>query len=160
MSSIDTTRRTTQIAYWGTTGLAVLAMAVGGVADLTRSPQVVAGMAHLGYPAYFVTLLGVWKVLGAAALVAPRFPRLKEWAYAGILFDLTGAAVSHAASGDPVAKVLVPLVLAALVMASWALRPASRRLPSATAAPSAAEPATAMAAAARGQVGLGAATAR
>jgi hypothetical protein len=161
MSSIDTTSRSTKIAYWGTTGLAALAMASGGVADIARSPQVLAGMAHLGYPAYFVTLLGVWKVLGAAALVAPRFPRLKEWAYAGILFDLTGAAFSHAASGDPAGKVLVPLVLAGLLMASWALRPASRRLPSATtAAPSAAKPATATVASGQGAVGLDAATAR
>jgi len=74
------------------------------------------------------TLLGVWKLLGAAAIAAPGLPRLKEWAYAGVLFDLSGAAFSHASSGDPAAKVAVPLVLLGLAAVSWAFRPASRRL--------------------------------
>jgi uncharacterized membrane protein YphA (DoxX/SURF4 family) len=85
-------------------------------------------MAALGYPAYFVTILGAWKLLGGLALLAPRLPRLKEWAYAGIAFDLTGAAFSHAAVGHPAAKVIAPLVILGLAAASWALRPASRRL--------------------------------
>lgn len=119
------------IGYWVTTGLIGFAFLAGGAADASGSPQVVEGMTHLGYPAYFTTLLGIWKVLGAAALVVPRFPRLKEWAYAGVVFDLTGAAVSHAASGDPAGKVITPLVLLALAAASWVLRPESRRLPSA-----------------------------
>ena len=119
------------MGYWATTGLVAAAFLLGGVADLARGEQVVAGMSHLGYPLYVATILGVWKVLGAAALLAPRFPRLKEWAYAGMVFDLTGAAVSHAATGDPAANVATPLVLLGLVAASWALRPASRRLASA-----------------------------
>jgi hypothetical protein len=84
-------------------------------------------MAELGYPAYFVTILGIWKVLGGLAILAPRRPLLKEWAYAGIAFDLTGAAFSHAAVGQPMVKVIVPLVLLGIAVASWALRPASRR---------------------------------
>ena len=96
------------IAYWVTTGLVAAMFVLGGVMDFGRSPQVVEGMAHLGYPGYFAALLGVWKVLGAIALLAPGFPRLKEWAYAGIVFDLTGAAVSHAASGDDVGKIVTP----------------------------------------------------
>ncbi|TKD11793.1 DoxX family protein [Polyangium fumosum] len=118
------------IGYWVATGLLGFAFAAGGLGDLSRSPQVMEGMAHLGYPAYFATILGAWKVLGAVALLVPRFPRLKEWAYAGIIFDLTGAAASHAASGDPAGKVITPLVLVAIAAASWALRPASRKLPS------------------------------
>jgi uncharacterized membrane protein YphA (DoxX/SURF4 family) len=117
------------VAYWGTTGLVGVGFAVGGLSDLARSPEIVAAMSHLGYPVYFLTILGAWKLLGAAALLAPRFPRLKEWAYAGMFFDLTGAAASHAASSDPVAKVVTPLVLLALVIGSWALRPESRKLP-------------------------------
>ena len=85
-------------------------------------------MAALGYPAYFVTILGARKLLGGLALLAPRLPRLKEWAYAGIAFDLTGAAFSHAAVAHPAAKVIAPLVILGLAAASWALRPASRRL--------------------------------
>jgi hypothetical protein len=85
-------------------------------------------MAELGYPAYLLGVLGVWKLLGAAVLLLPRLVLLKEWAYAGIAFDLSGAAVSHAAIGHPLAKVAVPAVLLALAACSWALRPADRRL--------------------------------
>jgi hypothetical protein len=111
-------------AYWGATLLTAFAFLAGGVADLARGPALVSGMAHLGYPSYFMLILGAWKVLGALAVVAPRLPRLKEWAYAGMFFDLTGAALSHASVGDPAAKVLVPLVILAIAAASWALRPA------------------------------------
>jgi hypothetical protein len=121
-------KRSNHIAYWVTTGLTAAAFAMGGLVDLARGADVVAGMQHLGYPLYFASILGVWKVLGALALVAPGTARLKEWAYAGMFFDLTGAAVSHASSGDPAAKILTPLVILALVAASWALRPASRKL--------------------------------
>lgn len=120
--------KTEKIGYWATTGLVAFAFAFGGVMDLARPPEVMAGIEALGYPAYFALIIGVWKVLGAAALLAPRLPRLKEWAYAGMVFDLTGAAASHAAVGDPAAKVIVPLVLLALVVASYVLRPAGRAL--------------------------------
>jgi len=116
------------IGYWVATGLAALAFAFGGAMDVSRSPDVVAGMAHLGYPIYLATLLGIWKLLGAVALLVPGFPRIKEWAYAGMFFDLTGASVSHAASGDPAGNVITPLVILAIVGASYLLRPESRRL--------------------------------
>ena len=123
------------IGYWVTTGLLAAAFAAGGVGDLTRGPDMVAGMAHLGYPAYLLLILGVWKVLGAVAVLAPGLPRLKEWAYAGMVFDLTGAAFSHAAAGDAAGKVITPLVLCGLVAASWALRPDSRKLAAPASAP-------------------------
>lgn len=116
------------IGYWLATGLVAFALGTGGVADVMRVPPVVEGMTHLGYPVYFCVILGVWKVLGAGALLAPGMPRLKEWAYAGAVFDLTGAAASHAAAGDDAAKLIAPLVLTALALLSWTLRPASRRL--------------------------------
>lgn len=119
-----------KIAYALTTGLVALAFLAGGVFDLLRTPEVLEGMSHLGYPVYFASIIGLWKVLGAIAIVAPGFPRLKEWAYAGIFFDLTGAAVSHAAVGDPASNVIAPLVILALTAASWALRPDSRKLAS------------------------------
>jgi hypothetical protein len=84
-------------------------------------------LAHLGYPVYVLTILGWWKVLGAIVLLAPRLPRLKEWAYAGTVFDLTGAAASFALRGDS-AGLSGPLFLAVLALASWALRPPSRTL--------------------------------
>ncbi|MER2562556.1 MAG: DoxX family protein [Myxococcaceae bacterium] len=117
----------TVIAYWVATSLLVLTFVSGGVMDLQQTPEMLEGMKALGYPAYFATLLGLWKLSGALALVVPGFGRVKEWAYAGMFFDLTGAAVSHAAVGDPLGKVLVPLVLTGVLVASWALRPSSRR---------------------------------
>jgi uncharacterized membrane protein YphA (DoxX/SURF4 family) len=115
-----------KIGYWAATGLLALAFAFGGAVDFARTPDVEAGLAHLGYPGYFASILGLWKVLGAIAIVVPRFPRLKEWAYAGMLFDLTGAAASHALVGDPVSHIVVPLVLLLPLAASWALRPEGR----------------------------------
>jgi hypothetical protein len=120
-----------KLGYWITTALVALAFASGGVFDILKPPPVAATMAHLGYPVYVAVILGAWKLLGTAALLAPGLPRLKEWAYAGILFDLTGAAASHAAVGDGAKAVATPLVILALALASWALRPASRRLASA-----------------------------
>lgn len=116
------------IAYWITTGLVALAFAFGGAMDLSGSAEVLAGMAHLGYPAYFATVIGVWKILAVVALLAPGLPRLKEWAYAGIVFDLTGAAISHLAVGDGMGKAAAPIILCVLAAASWALRPSTRIL--------------------------------
>jgi hypothetical protein len=120
--------KTQDVLYWSSTALAALAFAAGGLFDLSGAPAVASTLAQLGYPAYLATLLGAWKVLGAIAIVAPRAARIKEWAYAGMFFDLTGAAVSHLAVGDPAGKVLTPLVILGLVLASWALRPASRKV--------------------------------
>ena len=120
--------KTKSIIYWITTVLAAFSMR-GGVAQLARVPGVVDGFVRvLGYPPYFVTILGFWKVLGAIAILVPRFPRLKEWAYAGIIFDLTGAAASSAAVGGGAFHILAPLAIAGITMASWALRPQSRTI--------------------------------
>ncbi len=116
------------IAYWTATALIALALLSGGVASVARAEPNVRGMAELGYPAYLLLVLGAWKLLGALVLLAPRLTLLKEWAYAGIAFDLSGAAFSHAAIGHPAGKVAVPLVLLAIAFCSWALRPADRRL--------------------------------
>jgi len=94
---------------------------------LVSGPLVVDVVTHLGYPVYVLTILGCWKLLGGVALLVPRFPHLKEWAYAGIFFELTGAAASHAARGDW-RELTAPLILAALTVASWALRPPNRTL--------------------------------
>jgi uncharacterized membrane protein YphA (DoxX/SURF4 family) len=95
-----------------------------GVANVLRAPSAIAGLKHLGYPAYFATILGVWKLLGCAAILSPKHPRLKEWAYAGMFFSLTGAAFSHTVSGDPIGKILFPVVLLGFVMTSWTLQSA------------------------------------
>lgn len=121
------------IVYWLTTILGPTSFAIGGTLFLTHGEQPVASMTHLGYPAYMLYILGIWKLLGAIVITVPKFPLLKEWAYAGFFFELTGAAASHAFSGDPLvgngpAQVISPLFFLVLVCLSWALRPASRRL--------------------------------
>lgn len=115
------------IAYWVTTGIIVSLMLSGGVMQIARSHDAVEGIVRLGYPVYFVVVLGIWKVLGSVALLAPKMPLVKEWAYAGFFFDLTGAAVSHASMSSSAANVVGPLVFAGLAIASWALRPEARR---------------------------------
>ena len=114
------------VGYWVTTGLLAAGFLAAGAAELASDPGALASTVALGYPAYVLTVLGAWKVLSVPALLAPRLPRLKEWAYAGIFFDLTGAAASHAFSGDPPGRIATPLVLLLVAAASWILRPPSR----------------------------------
>ena len=118
------------VAYWATTVLVAFFIGSGGVAQWIQYRGNVHGVVPvLGYPMYFFAILAFWKVLGAIAILVPRFPRLKEWAYAGIFFDLTGAAASCAAVGGYgvyAFHVLAPLLLAVLAVTSWALRPESR----------------------------------
>ena len=121
--------RSHMIAYWVTTALVVFELAMGGVWDVLRVPQVRSLIERLGYPQYFLIILGIWKLLGAVALVIPRFPRLKEWAYAGVFFDLTGAVASQWAAGLVEAGTMAyPILMTGVAVASWALRPPSRRL--------------------------------
>jgi hypothetical protein len=128
ITKIDRDRsRRRLIAYWIATGIIAAEFAVGGVMDLLRLPPFFAIAKHLGYPDYFPVILGFWKVLGVAAVLAPRFPILKEWAYAGMFFTMTGAAVSHVAVGDPIMMLVAPIIFTGLVAASWALRPVAQR---------------------------------
>ena len=117
-----------KIAYWIVTGLLAAGMLSGGFAQLSRAQQTVDGIVHLGYPAYFLSILGVWKILGVIALLIPNFKLVKEWAYAGFFFAMTGAVISHIASGDGIKEFAAPLIFAILVVVSWYLRPANRRL--------------------------------
>ncbi len=116
------------IGYWATTAFLAFTVLSGGAAELAHRRDNVEGLVLLGYPVYFATIIGFWKVLGGITVLAPRFPRLKEWAYAGIFFNMTGAAASHAASGDAAWHVIVTGSLAVLAVASWALRPPDRTL--------------------------------
>lgn len=120
--------------YWMTTSLIALETFVGGVMDLTHGrtgvvsgPLVTQVVTGLGYPVYVLAILGIFKIPGAVTIVAPGFVRLKEWAYAGIVFELSGAVASHAACGNW-GDLIAPLSLLCLAIASWALRPASRVL--------------------------------
>ena len=120
------------IVYWTTTVLVALPIGSGGVSQIWQFRANPHGVVpQLGYPLYFFAILGIWKVLGAIAILVPGFPRLKEWAYAGIFFDLTGAAASCTAVGGYGAyafHVIAPLILTGFTVASWALRPESRTI--------------------------------
>jgi uncharacterized membrane protein YphA (DoxX/SURF4 family) len=115
--------------YWLATTAMAAELAVGGIWDIMRLPSVRDLVMHLGYPSYFLVLLGSWKVLGAIALLIPRRPLLKEWAYAGAFFTYTGAIASHLTTGYDLAEVVPLAILTALTALSWALRPPSRRTP-------------------------------
>ena len=116
------------ISYWVVTAMVGFFIGSGGAAELARVPGNVEGLVQLGYPEYFATIIGFWKVLGAIAILVPGFPRLKEWAYAGIFFNMTGAAATGLFTHSAEWHVIVDIVLASLTVVSWALRPASRRL--------------------------------
>ena len=120
---------TKNVGYWSVTGLFAVARTASGVADVMGAEPVAQVMSGLGYPAYFAPILGVWKLLGVAAVLAPGFPLLKEWAYAGFFFTLSGAAVSHLLAGDPPGATVPALVLLLLTTGSYLLRPARRRQP-------------------------------
>jgi uncharacterized membrane protein YphA (DoxX/SURF4 family) len=124
-----------RITYWISTIWLSLGMLATGMQQLLKvqsegavAPPGVYGIKELGYPVYFLTIIGIWKILGVAALLIPKFPLLKEWAYAGFFFLTTGAIFSHAASGNSVNEVLPSLLLLALTIVSWYFRPATRKL--------------------------------
>jgi hypothetical protein len=120
-------RRT--LAYWSTTGLFCAALGFSGFAHLGRVELVAESMGALGYPGYFMTILGTAKLGGVVALLAPRLPLLKEWAYAGFTFNLVGATASHVLAGDPFSEAIRPSLILLVAFASYLLRPADRRLP-------------------------------
>ncbi len=128
-SSIDRTgaARRLRIAAWVTTGAFALMMTFSGILYLVGPPAIVTGIQHLGYPPYFVRLLGIAKLLGVAAILAPRTRTLREWGYAGFTFDLVAATASHLLSGDGVAHAAPATFSLALGLASYFLRRTARR---------------------------------
>jgi uncharacterized membrane protein YphA (DoxX/SURF4 family) len=115
------------VSYGILTTLVVLELIVGGIGDVLHLQVLAEGIRRIGYPVYFLTILGTWKILGGLALTWPGLPRLKEWAYAGVFFLTTGAAISHAVCGEW-GHVIAPASIAVLRIVSWALRPQSRML--------------------------------
>ena len=116
------------IWYWIITALLSLCIFTGGLFQALLLKGVVQGFKPLGYPLYFISLIGIWKVLGVIAILVPKFPLLKEWAYAGIFFTMTGAVISHIASNDISVQIISPIVLAIFTVLSWYLRPADRKI--------------------------------
>lgn len=117
-----------KIIYWISTLWLALGMLSSGIVQLLHVKDEVAFILDLGYPAYFLTLLGIWKILGVTATLVPRFPLLKEWAYAGFFFTASGAIFSHVAAGSPASDLFGPLLLLVLTVVSWYFRPADRKI--------------------------------
>lgn len=117
-----------KIVYWISTLWLALGMVSTGIVQILHVKEEADMMAHLGYPLYFLTLLAVWKFLGVMTILIPKFTLLKEWAYAGFFFAMTGAIYSHIASGDAVKELFPPLLLLVLTMVSWYFRPANRKV--------------------------------
>lgn len=116
-----------KMAYWLATGLLCFSL-LGGIGQLFQVKQVVDGFIPLGYPLYFISIIGFWKVMAIIAILIPKYPLLKEWAYAGVVFAMTGASISHISVNDSVFHIIVPLIIVGLAVTSWYLRPASRRI--------------------------------
>lgn len=117
-----------KIIYWIATLWLALGMVSTGVVQLIKLKEEADMMAHLGYPLYFMTILGIWKILGVVAVLIPKSPLLKEWAYAGFFFAMSGAVFSHFACGDGAKEFFGPTLLLVLTVVSWYWRPADRKI--------------------------------
>jgi uncharacterized membrane protein YphA (DoxX/SURF4 family) len=124
-------KKTNKIIYWVATIWLALGMLSSGIVQLIKMPEEVESITRLGFPVYFLTILGIWKILGIVALLIPGFPLIKEWAYAGFFFTMSGAAFSHMASGDSFGEIAPTLLLLILTLASWYFRPPDRKVTSA-----------------------------
>ncbi len=117
-----------KIIYWVATVWLALGMTSTGIVQLIKMGEEVTMMNHLGYPLYLLTILGIWKILGVIAVLMPKFPVLKEWAYAGFFFTASGAVFSHLAVGDGAKEFFGPVLLIVLTVVSWYFRPADRKI--------------------------------
>lgn len=112
-----------KIIYWIATAWLCLGLVSTGIVQIIQMPDEVANFSNLGYPSYLTIILGVWKILGVIAILIPRYPVVKEWAYAGVFFTMTGAIISHVVVGDAFSTIAPPLLLLVLTMVSWYFRP-------------------------------------
>ena len=120
-----------KIIYWISTLWLALGMTSTGIVQFIKMKEEVDLFNRLGYPIYFLTILGIWKILGVVAVLIPRFPLLKEWAYAGFFFAMSGAVFSHIASGSAAMDYFGPVLLIVLTVTSWYFRPEERKVVSA-----------------------------
>jgi hypothetical protein len=120
--------KTKKIVYWISTAWLALGMTSTGIVQLIKMDEEVIRITRLGYPTYFLTIIGVWKILGVLAILIPKFPLLKEWAYAGFFFVMMGAVASHFASGSDAKDFFGPTLLLVLTIVSWYSRPMERTL--------------------------------
>lgn len=121
-------KKRNKIIYWIATAWLALGMISTGIVQLIHLEEEVDMMNRLGYPIYFLTIIGIWKMVGVIAILVPKFPILKEWAYAGFFFAMSGAMISHIAVGDSLGETFPPVLLLVLIMVSWYLRPEGRKV--------------------------------
>jgi hypothetical protein len=117
-----------KIIYWVSTVWLALGMLSTGLVQLFKMEEEVTKITQLGYSDYILTILGIWKILGVVAVLVPKFPLLKEWAYAGFFFAMSGAVFSHLAKADAAIEFFGPVLLLTLTVVSWYFRPSERRL--------------------------------
>lgn len=122
--------KTRRIFYWIFTAWLALGLTSTGIVQVLRTDDEVSNILHLGYPVFVLSILGIWKLLAVPVILLPRLALLKEWAYAGIFFNTSGAFISYLAIGDSFSHAIPPLLLAVLCGISWYLRPADRKLTS------------------------------
>lgn len=120
--------KTNKIIYWIATVWLALGMVSTGIVQLIRMDDEVKNFSNLDYPLYLMTILGAWKLLGSIAILIPKFPLLKEWAYAGYFFAMSGAIISHIVRGSAAPELFGPTLLLILTVISWYFRPESRRI--------------------------------
>jgi uncharacterized membrane protein len=117
-----------KIIYWITTIFLSLGMTAGGIQQMLQIGGYNEIVTKLGYPLYLLTILGVWKILGVIAILIPKFPLVKEWAYAGFFFAMSGAFISHLTVGQPFSEAVPSLILLTVTVSSWYFRPIERKL--------------------------------
>jgi hypothetical protein len=117
-----------KVLYWIFTIFLAFGMTAGGIQQLLQIGGYNDIVSRLGYPLYMLSILGAWKILGVFVILIPGWPILKEWAYAGFFFAMSGAAISHFVKGEPFAEAMPSLILLAVTILSWLLRPDNRRL--------------------------------
>src|SRR5689334_14341409 len=123
--------KTNKIIYWIATVWLALGMTSTGIVQILNVKEEGEMFARLGYPYYLMTILGIWKILGVVTILIPKFPVVKEWAYAGFFFAMSGAVISHFVVGDEAKEFFGPTLLIVLTVVSWYFRPAERKLISA-----------------------------
>lgn len=128
MNTPQPSQKRTKIIYWIFTLWMVLGMVSTAIVQLMKSKDELLNFTNLGYPSYLMTIIGVWKILGVIALLIPKRLILKEWAYAGFFFVMSGAVISHLIVGDTVGRTFPAVLLLVLVLISWYFRPADRKI--------------------------------
>lgn len=117
-----------KIIYWIVTTFLSFGMLAGGIQQMLQIGGYTEIIQQLGYPKYLLPILGVWKILGVIAILIPKYPLLKEWAYAGFFFAMSGAAISHLAAGQPFLEALPSMILLLATILSWYFRPPNRKI--------------------------------